>query len=945
MKKSNVLQSLLVALVLIFSTLTAQATVLLNENFNYPAGNLYKQGTVIDSTGLGWIRYGSHSANPIQVVDGALTYAGYQDNATGKAAKITNGGTTDEDLQLAFTKDPITSGSFYASMLVNITDAGQGDKPAYFVAFTGKTAKGWIDGVNATEYGRIFSIKSGEGKFKLGISKNNANPSVQTEDLDLGKTYLLVLKYEFVEGTSNDITSLWVNPTDFKNEPTTTLIGTVTQGDVSPTNGLQGIEIRQGQTFDRIPPTATIDAIRVATTWAELFSQEAGGEDPDPDPTPAITVDASSIEFEETFFVGGPAATKTVNVKATDLTADITITTTSTNLTVAPTTITKEAAMSETGANVVVTFTPNVVEYTSPEIVFASEGATEVKLSVSAYMYDAVDNLAAMIEKKKTEGYYYGIVKSEIAVTQVFTQGSSLRYYIQDATTGFLILSDSYNLLADLTVGDRFTGAILNYSNDGLYIESIGTKGENAPVEPEVVTLAEIEANKEKYANRLVRVNDLTFSQTGNFAEEQQYDIAQGGTSSKLSIFSASDIIGTTIPSKADVIGIVRNATGKPISPRTTADIIANVATPTISVSQTAVDFGETIFVLGGASATTKITVKGADLTGDITITSSSQNLTATPTTIAKADAMTEAGVEVTLTFTPLAVEWNDPYITIRSEGATQVQVQVAAFVNDAVADLAAMKAKIETEGLFMGYITGEIAVSQAYDFNGLPYFYVQDATAALMMTGEAEVVGDLVAGDRLTMIGAYYEGGTTFSIASIGTKGENKAVEPDVVTLTELTSNAAQYAFRLVRVNDLTFSQTGNFEAGQQYDIAQGEPAIKLSLFTGSDIIGTAIPSKADVIGIVRNATGKLISPRTTEDIIDKSINTSLENAATAQIYTEAGMLCIVSEAETAVSVYSMLGAEIATVRATTGTTRIALEQGIYIVRIGGKASKVIVK
>lgn len=647
MKKSNLLQSLFVAFLLTFTTLSAQAELLLTENFNYSTGNLYGQGTSIDPTGLGWIRYSTQANNPIQVVDSALVYAGYQETATGKAAKITNGGTTDEDLQFAFSKDPITSGSFYASMLVNITDAGQGDKPAYFIAFTGKTAKGWVDGVNAVEYGRIFSIKSGEGKFQLGISKNNAAPSVTTEDLDLGQTYLLVLKYEFIDGSTNDITSLWVNPVDFKNEPTTTLIGTISQGDASTTNGLQGIEIRQGQNFERLTPTATIDAIRVATTWAELFNPSVGGGDQDP--VPAISVNATSIEFEGAMFIGGPAVTKTVNVKATDLTADITITTTSTNLTVEPATITKEAAMSEAGVDVVVTFTPNIIETSFPTVVFASEGAKEVTVSVSAYVVESVANLGAMVEKANADGYYYGAISGEIAVTQAFQQSGQQCLYIQDSTAAFLVY-DSYEILGDLKAGDHFTGACVYYGGGEFFIESISTKGENTPVEPEVVSLA-------------------------------------------------------------------------------------------------------------------------------------------------------------------------------------------------------------------------------------------------------------------------------------------------------ELTSNAARYAFRLVRVNDITFSQTGDFAFGTQYDIAQGESTVKLSLFAESDIIGTQLPSKADVIGIVRNATGKLISPRTTEDIIDKSINTSLETAYATQVYTETGMLCIVSEAETAVSVYTMLGAEITTMRATRGTTRITLEQGIYIVRINGKASKVIVK
>ena len=939
MKKSNLLQSLFVAFLLVFPTLNAHATVILNENFNYTTTELYGNGS--------WWKYASNSADPISLVTPALTYAGYQDEAVGKSVKLGNTA-SGQDVYTMFDKGAIVGeGSIYVAMLINLTDATDitSSNATYILGLISQTKSGLKDGGSGTEYGRLFAYAASEGKYKLAISRANTTLESTTAEYEYGKTYLVIMKYTIVEGTTNDEVRLYVNPAASA-EPATAdaLYNGTSGGDASLTaGGLAALELRQGATATKKAPVLTLDAIRVATTWAELFNPSAGGGDQDP--VPAISVNTTSIEFEGTMFVGGPAVTKTVNVKATDLTADITITTTSTNLTVEPATITKEAAMSEAGADVVVTFTPNIIETGFPNVVFASEGAKEVKVPVSAYVVEAVANLGAMVEKANAAGYYYGAISGEIAVTQAFQQSGQQCLYIQDATAAFLVY-DSYEVMGDLKAGDRFTGAGVYYGGGEFYIESIGKKGENKAVEPEDVTLAELATNegKAKYAFRLVRVSNVKFSATGKF-ESQQYDITQGGTTAKMSFFTGSEIIGTDIPGRADIVGVVRNANGNLISPRTTADISTIAATPTISVSQTAVDFGETIFVLGGTSATTKITVKGADLTGDITITSSSQNLTATPTTIAKADAMTEAGVEVTLTFTPLAVEWDDPYITIRSEGATQVQVQVAAFVNDAVADLAAMKAKIETEGFFMGYITGEIAVSQAYDFNGLPYFYVQDATAALMMTGEAEVVGDLVAGDRLTMIGAYYEGGTTFSIASIGTKGENKAVEPDVVTLTELTSNAAQYAFRLVRINDITFSQTGDFAFGTQYDIAQGEAVAKLSLFAESDIIGTQLPNKADVIGIVRNATGKLISPRTTEDIIDKSINTSLADAYAAQVYTETGMLCIVSEAETAVSVYTMLGAEIATVRATTGTTRIALEQGIYIVRINGKATKVIVK
>ncbi len=638
MKKSNLLQSLFVAFLLVFSTLSAQAKLLLNDNFAYNATTLLNNGT--------WVAYGSNPNAPIQLVTPALTYQGYQTEAAGKSVSLGKESLA-EDAQTIFS-GAITEGNLYYAALINLTEAPT-EKAGTIMAFLQPGYSGALEiGKTGTEFALLSALQTADGQYKLQVSRNNTTVAATEQSYNYGTTYLVVVKYTFVEGTTNDEVRLYVNPS-IDAEPATAdaLYNAASGSDINTSRGILGIELCQAQSGSKNASVLTLDAIRVATTWAELFNPSAGGGDQDP--VPAISVNTTSIEFEGTIFVGGPAVTKTVNVKATDLTADITITTTSANLTVEPATITKEAAMSEAGADVVVTFTPNSIETGFPNVVFASEGAKEVKVPVNAYVVEAVANLGAMVEKANAAGYYYGAISGEIAVTQAFQQSGQQCLYIQDATAAFLVY-DSYEILGDLKAGDRFTGAGVYYGGGEFFIESIGTKGENAPVEPEEVSLA-------------------------------------------------------------------------------------------------------------------------------------------------------------------------------------------------------------------------------------------------------------------------------------------------------ELTSNAAQYAFRLVRINDITFSQTGDFAFGTQYDIAQGEAVAKLSLFAESDIIGTQLPSKADVIGIVRNATGQLISPRTTEDIIDKSINTSLADAYAAQVYTETGMLCIVSEAETAVSVYSMLGAEIATVRATTGTTRIALEQGIYIVRINGKASKVIVK
>lgn len=60
---------------------SARAELLLSENFDYPAGNLYGQGE--------WMNQGKNNVNnPIQLVEPALTYPGYIDTPAGLSAEV-----------------------------------------------------------------------------------------------------------------------------------------------------------------------------------------------------------------------------------------------------------------------------------------------------------------------------------------------------------------------------------------------------------------------------------------------------------------------------------------------------------------------------------------------------------------------------------------------------------------------------------------------------------------------------------------------------------------------------------------------------------------------------------------------------------------------------------------------------------------------------------------
>jgi hypothetical protein len=61
--------------------LTASAETYLAETFDYVEGNLYGNGK--------WVKYGKKTTAPIQVAKSPLTFVGYQDNAAGKAVRLT----------------------------------------------------------------------------------------------------------------------------------------------------------------------------------------------------------------------------------------------------------------------------------------------------------------------------------------------------------------------------------------------------------------------------------------------------------------------------------------------------------------------------------------------------------------------------------------------------------------------------------------------------------------------------------------------------------------------------------------------------------------------------------------------------------------------------------------------------------------------------------------
>lgn len=223
----------------------AQTGVLFTETFDYAAGTAL--------TANGWTAHSSAGTNPLLVGEFPLSYPGYAGSALGKSVTYSLSG---EDINRA--TGTVTSGSVYAALLVNVTSATlTGD---YFF-HQGPEVLG------TSFYNRLFVKRDADNNLAFGIQKFSGAGTSQTYtgfNYDLGKTYLIVVKYEFKEGTGDDEVSIVVNPVG-PTEPTTwdavNIIGT-------DAANMGVVALRQGSATNAA--LVTVGGLRVGTSYSDI---------------------------------------------------------------------------------------------------------------------------------------------------------------------------------------------------------------------------------------------------------------------------------------------------------------------------------------------------------------------------------------------------------------------------------------------------------------------------------------------------------------------------------------------------------------------------------------------------------------------------------------------------------------------------------------------------
>lgn len=584
------MKKLLLFIVALFTLSSASANLIFHESFNRTVGDLNKgdfQTIGNNTTDWYWFLTGS---TDIQVVEGTLSYPNYVTTGIGNKAYMQGGSGKYRDLRQF---NQINTGKVYVAAIINVEKLKTATTADYFLALGDMTS--------SNMYARIYTSSVKEGGewtgFKLGIQKNNENSNARgySETIyALNTDYLIVAEYEFVAGDMNDTVRLYVNPTKTNKVPVAQCGQVYMIGDNNKGAGAQP-DAAYISSVNLRPSTSTptamyIDEIKVATTWEDLFTE--GGDTPIEEPA-SITATPKSLTFGEygTVYIG-ETYTKTFTVKGNNLKGDITLSTNNAQLTLDKTTITKADAESENGVEVTATLVPTALDYPEEKVTISltTEGTTaSVAATWWAYQLTTCNTVAELkTEAAKGEGWSLTLkFKGEALVTYVSRPASGSTVYIQDNTAAVSI-TDSY-WPTTIKIGDKLTDFTVTEGSPAFGVQPLVTStpsvtvvSNDNEVVPQIVTLAELKASAADYLMKLVKVENVTLDQTSTRFGQKNDDntpiadtFTQDGNTATISLVEGNELIGTTKPKKADVIGISSSAAGNAIRVRGTADVIS----------------------------------------------------------------------------------------------------------------------------------------------------------------------------------------------------------------------------------------------------------------------------------------------------------------------------------------------------------------------------------
>ncbi|MGB0186398.1 MAG: T9SS type A sorting domain-containing protein [Flavobacteriaceae bacterium] len=396
-----------------------------------------------------------------------------------------------------------------------------------------ESLSGVIPDLNNTGYGTVF--------FPISGLQNGAPDGIA---LDNNGTLIQFLSYEGSFAATNGVAS-GVTSTD---------IGVAETSSTADGESLQ--LTGSGTTYENFtwsgPTTNTYDAINTGQTFGAA--------------TPTITISAPS---NNAVFSPGTSSVdlgwSTNNLSGSE-TVDVVVNGTTTNNATSP------FGISTTDGQTY-SVTVNLVDG-------GSTVATD-NVSFSVGSYTQVNDIAAL--RAGTEGDFYEL-SGEVFISYIVTDNNRNQKYIQDQSGGILIDDSAGTLSTVFNIGDGISGLkgeLGGYAGVTQFVptENVASASSTGnTITPQTITVADfiLPANADLYESQLIRFDNVTFSDTGAFAHNQNYSISQGtdGTTVRVT-FNDEDLIGASIPSASDyVIGLAAEYNGSlQILPRYMSDV------------------------------------------------------------------------------------------------------------------------------------------------------------------------------------------------------------------------------------------------------------------------------------------------------------------------------------------------------------------------------------
>jgi len=819
--------SLFVILFTALSLRTVYSQALLLENFDYPAGTLL--------TNAGWTAQSGAGTQPVDVVVPGLSYNGYALSDIGGAANVDNNG---EDLHKTFAVQ--NSGAVYAAFMVKVDASVDG----YFMHLGG-------DPIGTTFRGKIFLVGTASPfNFGMSVGSNTATP-VTGGSFTYGTTYLFVLKYEIVDGTSNNIVSLFIISGDIPaTEPAVPSVGPLTdaaQSDINPGS----IALRQFNASQKV----TVDGIRIGTSWTEAVTAALSLVD---NAAPVFTpgypavanIDATQADLQvsmdeagKAYYIVVPDGAASPTVAEVVAGADygaVTLTAHGTIDIVAGGTVYSASLTGltdKTNYDIYVVAdddeaTPNrqaetakIDLYTTrpPDVIFSADFETSGSLSPFTAVSVTGDQLWA-----QTTGY------AKISGYASSANHENLDYLISPAVS----LSASENNMLSFRTMMSYTGPALKV------VISTNFNGNYTPADVSAATWTDRTANFSFSTGSFQSVNSGEFdlsAYTGNVYIAFVYT----STAEASATWEVDDvkIAGYLLPGSDASLSALQVA-GVTIPSFDPATLIYHYILEPAVTTPPAVTYTTT------DPTATAVVTNATDLTGDAT---------ARTTTV----VVTAADGTTTQTYSILF----NPII--------------------AVTNLAALRAVDAGNYGRIYQVTGEVFVSGIND-SQRHQKYIQDASGGILIDdadgvittslnvgdGIKNLTGTLTVYQNLLEFIPYRDPGAATSTGN--------SVTVQNVSVADFIANQESYESELVRITGVSFADangTAAFVEKKNYNISVGtDVTILRTIFLGTDLTGKVIPYMADITGIatVYGADAQL-APRNYADLVVYSADATL--------------------------------------------------------------------